>query len=112
MDLIEVDLENDLLSSPTIIEKAKHSKIYAQNLYAALCNNLFYYDNQEWSCSWRGAGDIVAKIRNYGEDYNDWYCSGIASSYKDGYVTEGDVTEEIRTDFIRLGWIIKPYDRS
>lgn len=62
---------------------------YAKALYAALCNNIF---EKQWSCSWRYAGGIVARLR--GEDYLDYYCSG----------SEGEVTEEIREDLRLLGW--------
>jgi hypothetical protein len=47
-------------------------------------------------------------------DYIDWYCSGIQNYASDeadpnfnggGYVPEGRVTEEIRIDFQKIGWI-------
>ena len=75
--------------------------------------------DQRWSCSWRSAGGIVADMREQG-DYIDWYCSGIGgrdTGYgldshtpdldPDGrtYVPEGEVTEEIREDLKKLGWI-------
>lgn len=102
------NLENDLLSSTTILDKCRNSKVYSQNLYAALCNNRFFYGDNEWTCSWRYAGGIIADILQSG-DYMDWYCSGVGSSIN-GYVRESDVTEEIRLDLIKLGWIIKPYE--
>jgi hypothetical protein len=100
-----MDLEKDILSS-NIVEKCKHSNVYCQNLYAALCNNTFLYDQKEWGCSWRYAGGIVSDILNRG-DYIDWYCSGIECDDIAGYVSEGIITEEIRLDFIKLGWIVK-----
>lgn len=103
------NLEQDLLTSEWIQSKCRSSLIYSQNLYAALCNNKFFYENKEWTCSWRHSGGIVADIRNCGEDYMAFYCSGISTI--DGFVAEGFVTEEIRLDLIRLGWIIKP-DKS
>lgn len=109
------DLASDLLSSETIINKCKHSTVYSQNLYAAMCNNRFFYGEHEWTCSWRVAGGIVADIRDLDiedwtrkEDYMDWYCSGMAD--KEGYVSEGVVTDEISLDLMKLGWIIKPYE--
>jgi hypothetical protein len=47
-------------------------------------------------------------------DYIDWYCSGMGglTSYDPdegryaGYVTESTVTEEIKLDLERLGWIV------
>jgi hypothetical protein len=108
---MKVDLEKDLLSSQWIIEKCKHSPVYSQNLYAALCNNRFFYNNEEWTCSWRYAGGLVSEM-NGGNDYMDYYCSGMGISHTNGFVGEGFVTDEIRTDLLRLGWIIKPYDKK
>jgi hypothetical protein len=58
-----------------------------------------------WHCSWRHAGGIVSDMQGKG-DYIDWYCSGIMTQgeYTSGYVTEGTVTEEIESDFKKLGW--------
>lgn len=103
----EPNLEQDLLNSIEIKNKCNNSEVYSQNLYAALCNNRFYYDNKEWTCSWRYAGGLVSEI-NFHNDYMDYYCSGISN--RNGFVSEGFVTDEIRLDLIKLGWIIKPYD--
>ena len=46
-----------------------------------------------------------------GESYIDWYCSGIGDHH-DGYVGESFVTDEIRSDLLDLGWIIKEYPQS
>lgn len=97
------DLEKDLLNNENIVAKCKNSQIYSQNLYAALCNNIFSFGEDTWSCSWRYAGGIVSEI-NGGNDYMDFYCSGIAADYKNGYVSESVVTEEIRFDLSVLGW--------
>jgi len=120
------NMEYDLRSTKWICDKVKASENYAQNLYAAMCNMQFQkldvvpiLKDQRWSCSWRSAGGIVADMREQG-DYIDWYCSGIGgrdTGYgldshtpdldPDGrtYVPEGAVTEEIREDLKKLGWI-------
>ena len=103
------NLENDLKNSDTIKEKCKHSEIYSQNLYSALCNNRFFYGTDEWTCSWRYAGGIVADIVGNG-DYMQYYCSGISD--REGFVGEGFVTDEVRTDLLKLGWIVKPYEEK
>ena len=98
-------------------EKALHkleNEIYAQNLYAALCNNEFKHVDcpsilpENWySMSWRAAGRVVSEARNMNEDYLDYYCSGIIEN--DSYssvVEEGTITEEIKQDLFRLGWTV------
>jgi len=127
------NLEWDLLTTDWILTKVRASKSYAQNLYAAMCNTDFIKNDvwpilseQRWSCSWRYAGGIIADMRQEG-DYIDWYCSGIRDRdpptdeeqekwteeqklnwetiYKD-YVGEAVVTDEIREDLFKLGWIV------
>jgi len=125
------NMEYDLRTSELIIEKCK-DKIYAQHLYAAMCNNEFTKNDvwpilteKRWSCSWRSAGGIVADIRQEG-DYIDWYCSGIRNqedltteeynqmSREDqeryleanASVAESFVTDEIRKDLLTIGWLV------
>lgn len=110
------NLEWDLRTTDWILEKTRNSDLYAQNLYAALCNNGFQRQDvwqilkdQTWSCTWRYAGGIIADMRQEG-DYIDWYCSGIRGGIADhdadveGPVSEGEITDEIRQDLARLGW--------
>ena len=125
------NLEHDLRSTDWILEKARESTIYAQHLYAAMCNQDFIKNDvwpllqdKRWSCSWRHAGGIIADMRQEG-DYVDWYCTGISDreemdplefneltydqqvAYKESraYVGEGVITDEIREDLLKLGWI-------
>ena len=123
------NLEYDLRSTDWICAKAKAREEYAQNIYAALCNQAWQRNDvwpllkgQTWSCSWRYAGGIVADMVEQG-DYMDWYCSGIRGGaaldddkltpeqqarvawYDQHFVGEGVVTDEIREDFFRLGWL-------
>ena len=126
------NMEYDLRSTEWICDKVKESRVYAQNLYAAICNNDFQklavipiLKDQRWSASWRSAGGIVADMREEG-DYIDWYCSGIRGNdditpeefnnlteeqqmyHKEGqaFVSESLVTDEIREDLKKLGWIV------
>jgi len=130
------NMEYDLRSTEWILEKVRGDDVYAQNLYAAMCNNDFtkremwpILKEQKWSCSWRHAGGIVADMKQEG-DYIDWYCSGIRNDgYQDedtqteltieqetirkkfaAYVPESVVTDEIETDLFRLGWLVIKYD--
>jgi len=117
------NLEYDLRTNQEILNKVRQSGVYAQNLYAAMCNMQWIKDGQPWSCSWRYSGGIIADMRQEG-DYIDWYCSGIGGSVSDeefrdmtkesqerylymknNFVGEGVVTEEIKQDFFKLGWI-------
>ena len=128
----ENNMEYDLRSTEWICAKVKDDK-YAQNLYAALCNNDFQKNDmlpilrgQTWGCSWRHAGGIIADMKGEG-DYIDWYCSGIRGDNRvisneefqaftdeqkrhyidvQSYVGEGHVTDEIREDLMKLGWIV------
>ena len=126
------NLEYDLRTSQVLIEKVKAREDYAQNLYAAMCNNEFVKNetwnilqDKTWSCSWRHAGGIVADMDGKG-DYIDWYCSGIRNDWSDeeysnatkdeqeryiwmknNFVGEGFVTEEVRQDLFNLGWVVK-----
>ena len=126
------DLVEDIRNSPEIMAKIRaEDQRYAQNLYAAWCNMrwcprelipaLRQGDQDLWSASWRGAGGIVADLRNKGEDYMDYYCSGMGglAGYdsdpkewreKTGFVPEGEVTEEIEKDLNKLGWFPGPWD--
>jgi len=106
----EPNLENDLMNCDWIREKCENSESYSQNLYASLCNRIFIKDGKEWTCSWRYAGDIVADLRSnkYNEDYLHWYCSGIYGG--DEYIGEGEITQEISDDLLKLGWTHKLYE--
>lgn len=108
------NLEYDLRSTEWILKKVRENPMYAQNLYAAICNNDFQkidvipiLKDQRWSCSWRYAGGIIAHMRQEG-DYIDWYCSGYSD--KEGTVSEAYVTDEIRQDLHKLGWIVLDED--
>lgn len=121
---MERDLEEDILGDAEILAKIRSAdKRYAQNVYAAMCN--MRWQPQEvwpvladkyWSVSWRSAGGVVADLRKQGEDYMDYYCSGIGGGLGNGddsgtlgYVPEGTVTPEVQEDFARIGWISSPW---
>ena len=129
MEIVDtVNLEEDIKNCPELVAKIKQYPMYAQNVYAALCNIVWYKTteflpllkgNNEWTCSWRYAGGIMADIIGTG-DYMDFYCSGIRGDEADveennididrPYIAEGGVTDEITTDFKKMGWQWKEYD--
>lgn len=89
-------LDEQLGRSEWMLEKV-YDNYYAQQLYSALCNNTFCEISNTkniWSCSWRYAGSLIAKLRDEG-DYLDWYASG----------NEGQITQEVYSDLQKLGWI-------
>jgi hypothetical protein len=110
------NFETELVEAYWITEKIQENDVYAQNFYAALCNNDLYPINDlfdiirgtAWSCSWRYAAGLVAEYRE-NEDYIDWYCSGMHDESGYGYVPEAYVTDEIQDDVNRLGWKIVPW---
>lgn len=125
------NLEYDLRTTQWILDKVRNNEAYAQNIYAALANNVFVKNevwniltDKQWSCSWRHAGGVVANMRQSG-DYMDYYCSGILNDIdddefraltkeqqeaylfvKNNYVAEGNVTDEVKADFLKLGWTV------
>ena len=115
----DYNLEEDIRACAWMLKKVQDSETYAQNLYAAMCNNVFQRNevwprlrDEYWSCSWRSAGGIVAELRGQG-DYIDWYCSGIFGAGEtdsfQGYVSESTLTDEIRQDLFAIGWTVEPY---
>ena len=110
----ENNLEYDLLNTQWIVDKTEDD-VYAQNLYAALCNNQFYKEDMKepWTCSWRYAGGIIADVKwlatGKAYDYLNFYCSA-ALSDNPKFVGEGTVTDEIRDDLTRLGWRVESYE--
>jgi len=107
------NLERDLRTTWWMVEKVQDKQIYAQNLYATLCNNEFapkdtwaILQNIKWSCTWRYAGGIIADIRGHG-DYLDWYCSGICTDDQgELYAEEGIVVPEVQIDLDSMGWLV------
>jgi hypothetical protein len=127
------NMEYDLRTCEWMLEKVRGDQVYAQHLYAAMCNNEFtkremwpILKDERWSCSWRHAGGIIADMREEG-DYIDWYCSGIRNDgYLDdqddgqeltieqeiirkkvaAYVPESVVTDEISDDLFKIGWLV------
>lgn len=120
----QYSMQSDMMESEWFRMKVRASKSYAQNLYAAMCNNDFQKQDvwevladRTWGCSWRAAGGVVAVLRDCDEDYMDYYCSGMGGfgtydrdpgTYyeENGYVKESEVTDEIRADLLRLGWAV------
>jgi hypothetical protein len=110
------ELDEDMALNLIFRTRVAEDESFAQNVYAALCNNEFIPDHnlqETWSCSWRAAGEYVANLRNqYGgredidEDYLTWYCSGLVNHPEQAWVEEGQVTDAVREAFKALGWSV------
>lgn len=127
---MKYDLVEEIRNCPEMMAKIRaEDRRYAQNLYAAWCNMQWckrstwpILAEDYWSASWRGSGGIVADLRNKGEDYMDYYCSGMRGGLsfsgaedteyfeRTGYASEGEVKEEIANDLDKLGWFPVPWD--
>ena len=77
---------------------------YAKAFYAALCNVQWLHftkksEDEAYGCTWRYAGGLIAEMRDCGESYIDFYCSG----------NEGRVRKDVYDDLNRLGYRPIPY---
>lgn len=96
-DDFEADLE-------FLKDRIQTDNAFAVELYRALCNMRWQkIDNHTiiYSCSWRYAGGLIAMIcGNYEPmSYCDYYCSG----------NEGVVSENVRIELEKLGWVPLPW---
>lgn len=84
-------------------KQMKKDMKFATAIYAALYN-MRWQDKKNpeniYSCSWRYASGLVADIRDGGEGYLDFYCSG----------NEGFVSDEVEEAFNKLGWVKLPWE--
>jgi hypothetical protein len=103
------DLEYHLLMSEHIRSKCRLDHDYRNKLYGALCNTSWSANHpipllksETWSCSWRYAGDLVARLSAGEEqfDYMDFYANG----------SEGKVDPIIMEDLDKLGFICMSKD--
>lgn len=120
MSTLSSDLYEDIRTDSIILARLR-TREGAEEIARALCNmrwektsiipedeliinKLKGVHGDLWQCSWRTAGGFVAAIRNAqyntAEDYMDFYCVG----------HEGFISDFVRTNFRRLGWVPVPYD--
>jgi len=91
--------ENDLYK---LKDSLSSNDIFASNMYRALCNMMWQKKDNEkivYSCTWRYAGGLIASIRDRGENYLNFYCSGL----------EGCVSNRVKKELDILGWKPLPY---
>lgn len=97
-----VNLEKDLINSNETRFLVQTDPDFAQQLYAALCNIRWFKNGEEYTCSWRYAGGLVAGLEAEGKDYMDFYCSG----------NEGTVSEQVEKALGALGWTWEEYPKE
>lgn len=94
----KVNLQEELENNDFIKNKIKNDKAYCKKLYRAFCNIIWFkgedLKENEWICSWRGAGAIVASLEENRTGYMAWYLSG----------KEGVVDKEVEDDLLAMGW--------
>ena len=89
--------EEDFVVFLSTIESQMQDLEFATEVYQSLCNMRWRRkDNPKiiYSCSWRYAAGIIAEIRNQGEDYLDFYCSG----------NEGVISSRLEIIYSSAGW--------
>lgn len=107
---IENEFKNNVLKP--LVEKYKDDDQSLKEIYASLCNVIWYHKDKKiyHSVSWRGSGTIVSEILNeldkvnelslFKKDYLDFYCSG----------SEGSVIEWIEDFYNSKDWYLAYYD--
>lgn len=92
------DFEEDLKAA--LGDDMKKDTQLCKNVWSALANVIWVHkDGKEYSCTFRCAGGVVARILGEG-DYLDWYCCA-------GYAV---VTDKIAEEMKKLGWTHKFYE--
>ncbi len=104
-------LVEELNHAEVIIYKAQNNREYADDLYCALCNNIWTKDGFECHLSWREAASEVAKLRNKNEYYLEFYPHMSPRTVEVNGSTvplgEGYISAEIREDLLHIGWRVK-----
>ena len=99
--LVMPDFEKDL--EKTFNERMKADDSFCVQIWSALANKLWKHesmdDDEEYSCTFRYAGGLIADILGRG-GYMDWYCSG-------PYAT---VSDEIESGMKDIGWTHHNYE--
>ena len=84
-----------IITTDSVIKTKIENDMFAKELYAALCNIIWKNSEEEYSCTWRYAGELVASLRDKNEDYMDFYCSG----------NEGIISENVKNILTKYNWI-------
>lgn len=99
MDQFDHVFEQDLLCDSDLLNLVQ-DETFAKNLYASLCNVQWEKLPHLYGASFRHIASLIAKLRNRGETYLDFYMSG----------AEGHIFPDIKEKLHSLGWAPKYYD--
>jgi hypothetical protein len=95
-----------------LVDKIIASDIYAQILYATMCNRDYrklemmpIIKGSVWGCSWRHTSDIIADMRSE-DEYINRFGRDIHEDCNIGNRQESVVTHEIEDDLHKFGWIV------
>lgn len=93
--------EKDVSEDQRIRTLLKESDGFAVEFYAAMCNLIWMSPGKsDFAASFREASEVVARLRENGEDYMTFYLSG----------GEGRVTQRVENELKRLGWLWRKYE--
>lgn len=114
------NLEYSIRNSGVIVGRIRKDDYYAQNWYAALCNNTFHprdawsiLINLSWqSPSWGYSARMIAEIRENEAMFTKLYCSGVYEASIPGFVKESCITDEIAEHLKLIGWMRSSSDCS
>lgn len=87
------DFEQDL--AELLGDRLRADLDFAYLVYGSLGNVEWQHKEATYGCTFRSAGDLIAKIRDQGESYLDFYCSS----------PEGVVDEEAAAALATRGWV-------
>ena len=97
-----VSIHNDIKNADFLVKKIRDNSIYAQNLYAGLCNNEFVKNGNESGDTFRGNASFLAELCDL--DYYQLYWSGGSSIENKEYKKWGELTSEVEKDLLKIGW--------
>jgi hypothetical protein len=87
-----LNFEQDL--TELLGERMREDSAFACRVYGSLGNVEWQHAQATYSCSFRYAGELIAEMRDQGEDYLDFYCSSPA----------GVVDSDVRAALGARGW--------
>jgi hypothetical protein len=95
-------IHEDIRNTDFLVKKIRDNSIYAQNLYAGLCNNGFIKNGEDDGNSFRENAVFLEELCDL--DYYQLYWSGGSSVENKEYKKWGELTSEVEQDLLKIGW--------